>query len=95
MISDEIISVVADIGHLNCRFGFTGDDFPRWSTQSSCTDTFEFGDEYLGIRPAIDIMHPSINFDLYERLLRAAYSKGMRVSEKEYGLLLANNFANK
>lgn len=40
MISDEIISVVADIGNLYTRVGFTGDDFPRWNTYTKCTDTF-------------------------------------------------------
>jgi len=40
MISDEIISVVADIGNLYTRVGFTGDDFPRWNTYTKCTDNF-------------------------------------------------------
>ena len=48
MNSDEIISVVADIGNLYTRAGFTGDDFPRWSTFTKCTETMQFGDEALG-----------------------------------------------
>lgn len=40
MNSDEILSVVADIGNLYTRVGFTGDDFPRWSTFTKCTETF-------------------------------------------------------
>lgn len=48
MNSDEIISVVADIGNLYTRAGFTGDDFPRWSTFTKCTENMQFGDEALG-----------------------------------------------
>lgn len=93
MISDEIISVIGDIGNLYTRFGFSGDDFPRWNTFSKCTDKFAFGDEALEMRPTLDVLNP-INFDLYEKLLRAAF-ENLKVSPKDYSLLLANNFQAK
>lgn len=34
MLSDELISVVLDIGSLNFRCGFSGDDTPRYSSTS-------------------------------------------------------------
>ena len=75
MNSDEIISVVADVGNLYTRAGFTGDDFPRWSTFTKCTDSFQFGDEALGVNGQIfDILQP-FNPDLYENLMHKMFEK--------------------
>ncbi|CAD8102825.1 unnamed protein product [Paramecium primaurelia] len=95
MNSDEIISVVADIGNLYTRAGFTGDDFPRWSTFTKCTETMQFGDEALGYGngQVLDILQP-FNPDLYENLLKKMFEK-LGVQSKDYSLLLANNFQTK
>ncbi|CAD8100052.1 unnamed protein product [Paramecium primaurelia] len=96
MNSDEILSVVADIGNLYTRVGFTGDDFPRWSTFTKCTETFQFGDEAMGVgntQQILDILQP-FNSDLYEQLLSKIFEK-LYVQPKDYSLLLANNFQSK
>ncbi|KAM3138021.1 hypothetical protein pb186bvf_009916 [Paramecium bursaria] len=103
MISDEILSVVADIGQLYLKSGFTGDDCPRYCTFSKCTESFQFGDEFLGVKPnqnIYDVLLP-FNPELYEKCVDSIYKaiqpqpKGMETQPKELSLLLANNFQTK
>ena len=36
MVCDEVISVVMDIGSLNARCGYSGEDTPRYHSYSKC-----------------------------------------------------------
>jgi actin beta/gamma 1/actin-like protein 6A len=111
MLSDEVLSVVLDIGSLYARAGFSGEDAPRYHSTSKVgeyvgsmqieegTKRYAFGDEGLHRRRDNFEIRDSITNGLINADWYTALIDNcyhqLHVEPKEYSVLVANNMANK
>lgn len=100
---DEVAAVVADIGTLNSKFGFAGQDSPRGVFRTYAGIVHEngsqrklYGDSKIRLlNHEMDVVSPfaneSINWDSIELLLRYGIEDNLQVQAKEFPLFLTES----
>jgi len=103
-MSDEISSIVVDVGSGSFRAGFAGDDVPKTTFPSvvgrvkerkfnGYKDTF-VGDEALKQRENLNIKYPVQNgivqnWDDYEKILHHTFYNELRIAPEEHPILIS------
>lgn len=97
---DEVSSLVFDIGTFNARFGYSGEDSPKFVFQSQIGNSknnsvFVGENDLRFFKPGIKICSPLNNqgfienIDSYESMINHVYSKCLKAESKDHPVLFS------